>query len=125
MAFDVEEIAFDEAGGSAKPIRSGEQTGVNQRRSADDDDTAITKRQPPHCHSPHTSRITSTASGDKGLIARHPDTARPFMTRHYAINAAAWQQSFVAAVVGPIYETRVFEAIILATPVRPSKCRIS
>jgi len=67
MAFDVEEIAFDEAGGSAKPIRSGEQTGVNQRRSADDDDTAITKRQPPHCHFLHTSRITSLQAVTRAL----------------------------------------------------------
>jgi hypothetical protein len=55
---------------------------------------------------------------------------------------ATWQRSLVAVtdflprgggqprhcsnlLAKPIYETRVFEAIILATPVRPSKCRIS
>src|SRR5712664_1779860 len=49
--FGIDEIAFDEVGSSAKPIGGGEQPGMNQRRSADDNDPAIAKQKPPHCHS--------------------------------------------------------------------------
>lgn len=49
--FGIDEIAFDEVGSSAKPVGGGEQPGMNQRRSADDDDAAIAKQKPPHCHS--------------------------------------------------------------------------
>ena len=41
--FGIDEIAFDEVGSSAKPIGGGEQPGMNQRRSADDNDAAIAK----------------------------------------------------------------------------------
>jgi len=41
--FGIDEIAFDEVGGSAKPVGGGEQPGVNQRRSTDDNDPAIAK----------------------------------------------------------------------------------
>jgi hypothetical protein len=49
--FGIDEIAFDEVGSSPKPIGGGEQPGMNQRRSADDNDPAIAKQKPPHCHS--------------------------------------------------------------------------
>src|SRR5258707_4253255 len=49
--FAIDELAFDEVGSSPKPIGGGEQPGVNQRRSADDNDPAIAKQKPPHCHS--------------------------------------------------------------------------
>src|SRR5258706_8113116 len=49
--FGIDEIAFDEVGSSPKPIGGGEQPGMNQRRSADDNDPAIAKQKPPQCHS--------------------------------------------------------------------------
>ena len=39
----IDEIAFDEVGNSAEPTRGGEQPGMHQRRSADDNDAAIAK----------------------------------------------------------------------------------
>jgi hypothetical protein len=40
----IDEITFDEAGSSAEPIGGGQQTGMNQRRSADDNDPTIAKQ---------------------------------------------------------------------------------
>jgi hypothetical protein len=41
--FGIDDIAFDEVGSSPKPIGGSKQPGMNQRRSADDNDPAIAK----------------------------------------------------------------------------------
>ena len=51
QSFSIDEIACDEVGSSPKPIGGSEQPGMNQRRSADDNDPAIAKQKRPHCHS--------------------------------------------------------------------------